>query len=138
MSHYVSEDDTMMYNRWVQGIATRDLKGNPIMMSDLKQSSDTQNYTTSDISSPNYKLPKQLPYPLSTIYDDLADFTVTYSNILEKLRMGAKNPVTKEKDKEEFKKLIKHFEDIASIFKDMVKGPDDEDKDSKKEEKVEK
>lgn len=138
MSHYVSEDDTMMYNRWVQGIATRDLKGNPIMMSDLKQTSDTQNYTTSDISSPNYKLPKTLPYPLSTIYDDLADFIVTYSNILEKLRMGAQNPVTKDKDKEDFKKLIIHFEDIATIFKEMVDGPSEEDKKDKEKEEVEK
>ena len=126
MPHYISEDDKMMYNRWVQGIATRDLKGNNILLSDLKQQSGTQNYTNSDVGAPNYKLPKKLPYPLDTIYDDLAGFIVSYSNILEKLKRGAENPITKGKDKEKYDQIIGKFKLIETILKDTVNNFDEE------------
>jgi len=125
MPHYISEDDKMMYNKWVQGIATRDLKGNNILLSDLKQQSSTQNYTNSDVGSPNYKLPKKLPYPLDTIYDDLAGFIVSYSNILEKLKRGFENPITKGKDKEKYDQIISKFKLIETILKDTVNTFDD-------------
>lgn len=125
MPHYISEDDTMMYNKWVQGIATRDLKGNNIVLSDLKQQSDSQNYTNSDVGAPNIRLPKKLPYPLDTIYDDLAGFVVAYSNILEKLKKGSENPITKEKDKEKYEQIIAEFKKVEIIIKDSVNMFDD-------------
>lgn len=125
MPHYISEDNTMMYNKWVQGIATRDLKGNNIVLSDLKQQSDSQNYTNSDVGAPNFKLPKRLPYPLDTIYDDLAGFVVSYSNILDKLQRGLKNPIVKDKDKEKYDQIITEFKKIEEIIKDSVNMFDD-------------
>lgn len=120
MSHYISEDDQMMYNKWVQGIATRDLKGNNIVLSDLKQQSNSQNYTNSDIGAPDIKLPKKLPYPLDTIYDDLAGFVVNYSNIIEKLKRGKDNPINKDNTKEKYNDLIKEFKKIEDVIKTSI------------------
>ena len=120
MPHYISEDDTMMYNKWVQGIATRDLKGSNIVLSDLKQQSDSQNYTNSDIGAPKIKLPKKLPYPLDTLYDDLAGLLVAYGNILEKLKKGSESPILKGDDKEKYEQVIAEFRKIEDVIKNGV------------------
>lgn len=129
MPQYISEDNTMMYNRWVQGIATRDLKGNDIMMSDLKKVSDTQNYTNSDIGYPFIQIPKTLPYPLSTIYDDIAGFVIDYSNIMEKLTRSLQNPVTTGEDRVKIQETINKFKQIEKIIKTAttsMEGTDEE------------
>lgn len=120
MAHYISEDDKMMYNRWVQGIASRDLKGSNIMLSDLLQQADNQNYTNSDIGQPDVQLPKTLPYPLSTIYDDLAGFVIAYSNIVEKLKKGASNVATKDADKKKYELVIDNLKQIELVIKNTV------------------
>lgn len=127
MPQYISEDNTMMYNRWVQGIATRDLKGNNIMMSDLKKVSDTQNYTNSDIGYPFIQCPKKLPFPLDTIYDDIAGFLIDYSNIMEKLTRSLQNPVTTGEDRVKIEDTIKKFKGIEKIIKDATTSMDNSD-----------
>lgn len=129
MPQYISEDNTMMYNRWVQGIATRDLKGNDIMMSDLKKVADTQNYTNSDIGYPFIQCPKKLPFPLDTIYDDIAGFIIDYSNIMEKLTRSLQNPVTTGEERVKIQETIKKFKQIEKIVKDAtvdISGENDE------------
>lgn len=117
---YISEDDTMMYNKWVQGIASRDLKGNNILLSNLKQQQNSQNYTNSDVGAPDIKLPKTLPFPLATIYDDLAGFLVLYGNIIEKLKRASDNPITNVKDKRKYSQIITEFEKIQTIIRGGV------------------
>lgn len=131
MPQYISEDNTMMYNRWVQGIATRDLNGKPILMTDLKTVNNSQNYTNSDIGEPNIQIPKVLPFPLSTIYDDIAGFLIDYSNIQEKLHKSLQNPVNNDVEQQKIKEVIQIFKQVESIIKQAVNRFDKEEKESK-------
>ena len=126
MPHYISEDNTMMYNKWVQGIASRDLNGKPILMTDLKTVNNSQNYTNSDIGEPNIKIPKVLPFPLSTIYDDMAGFLIGYSNIQEKLHKSLQNPVNTNEEKTKIKEVIQIFKQIEKVIKQAVNRFDKE------------
>jgi hypothetical protein len=128
MPSYISEDNTMMYNKWVQGIATRDLNGEPILMSDLKTVSNTQNYTVSDIGYPDIKVPRTLPYPLNTVYDDIAGFVIAYGNIMEKLQRSLQNPVTKGEEKKQIELVIKNFSQIEKVIKGTISAVDKETK----------
>ena len=51
-----NEDTQMIYNRWVSGIASRDLKGQTLTVDDLIQKYSPQGSTLA---------PKNLPYPLA-------------------------------------------------------------------------
>jgi len=91
-----NEDSQMIYNRWVSGIASRELKGQTLTVDDLIQKYSPQGSTLA---------PKNLPYPLDKIFESLADNFVKLSNskmicemsknLMLKQLPGSKWPVVK-------------------------------------------
>lgn len=78
------EDDQKIYNKWVKGIA--------------KQEGPSQVITVDDIinryrNSTSYEAPKNLPYGLDNILNQLGDLVVKCGNIRGSLVQGMKNPV---------------------------------------------
>lgn len=124
MGNLLSEDNTMMYNRWVQGIASRDLNGQNVTLSDLKQTADNQNYTTSDVGSPRINLPDTLPFPLDSLYNDLAGFVTNYTNITTKLTNALGNPSVNKRDKRRIEMTLEEFKKISKVFEGAIKRLD--------------
>ena len=78
-----NEDTQMIYNRWVSGIATRELKGQTLTVDDLIKKFSPEGATLA---------PKILPYPLDKIFESLEDNFVKLSGskMIEYINTGNK------------------------------------------------
>lgn len=81
---YLNEDSQMLYNKWVRGIATRDLQPEIITVSDIINRFRTNN-----------QAPKTLPYPLDRIIDFLGDIFVKCADLRRTLAQGVSSPLIK-------------------------------------------
>ena len=85
----INEDSTMLYNKWVAGIAKRDLQPEVITVNDIVNRFRNR-----------YDKPVQLPYPLDRILDFIGDLFIKCSDFRRQLAMSVNNPVIKDnKDK---------------------------------------
>jgi hypothetical protein len=81
----INEDTSMIYNKWVSGIAKRELQPEVITVADIIN------------RFRNNQQPKRiLPYPLSNILDFLGEIFVQCANLRGLLNQSFKNPVIKE------------------------------------------
>ena len=85
----LSEDSTMLYNKWVSGIAKRDLQPEVITIGDIVNRFRNRQ-----------QAPKQLPYPLDRMVDRLGDIFVKCAELRRTLGDSLLNPTIKDsKDK---------------------------------------
>lgn len=81
----LNEDSQMLYNKWVRGIATRQLQPEIITISDIVNRFRNNN-----------QAPKVLPYPLDRIVDFLGDIFVKCADFRRTLAQGASSPLIKD------------------------------------------
>lgn len=87
------EDATSYYNKWVQGIASRELGSQKIGLKDILK----QNEEHLD-QNPNFaKAGNEMPYPIPNAVSILGDVIVYTSNSLNLFRQSLKNPALKDK-----------------------------------------
>lgn len=84
----LNEDSQMLYNKWVSGIAKRDLQPEIITLSDIVNRFRNNN-----------QAPKVLPYPLDRIVDFLGDIFVKCADLRRTLAQGAASPNIKDNAK---------------------------------------
>lgn len=77
----LSEDSTMLYNKWVSGIAKRDLQPELITVNDIVNRFRNRNKPT-----------VQLPYPLDVVLDFLGDLFVKCADLRRTLAKAVANP----------------------------------------------
>jgi hypothetical protein len=82
----LNEDSQMLYNKWVRGIATRELQPEIITLSDIVNRFRNNN-----------KAPKKLPYPLDSVVDFLGDIFVKCADLRRTLAQGVVSPLIKDK-----------------------------------------
>lgn len=87
----LNEDDQMIYNRWVSGIASRELDGQTLTIDDLIKKYSPEGATLA---------PKILPFPLDKIFESLADNFVKLSSSKMLCETSKNNPlIAQKKDK---------------------------------------
>lgn len=77
----LNEDSTMMYNKWVSGIAKRDLQPEVITVVDIVNRFRNR-----------YDKPAVLPYPLNLMVDRLGDLFVKCAELRKSLVNSFVNP----------------------------------------------
>jgi len=82
----LNEDSQMLYNKWVSGIAKRDLQPEIITLSDIVNRFRNNN-----------QAPKILPYPLDKVIDFLGDIFVKCADLRRTLAQGVNSPLIKDK-----------------------------------------
>lgn len=81
----LSEDSAMLYNKWVSGIAKRDLQPEVITVDDI-----VNRFRNTD------KAPPILPYPLDKILDFIGDLFVKCADFRRTLASSVSNPLIKD------------------------------------------
>ena len=122
ISRILEEDQTMLYNKWVSGIASRDLKGQAVTLDDIV--SKYNNDVNGDKARP------ELPYPLTLFTDLIGEVYIKMRDMQEKINVANTYPIVKEnengkialirinKKAEEIKKiLIAMTDDLGLITK---------------------
>jgi len=110
----INEDSTMLYNKWVSGIAKRDLQPEVITVNDIINRFRNR-----------YDKPVQLPYPLDKILDFVGDMFVKCADFRRQLALSVNNPVIKDsKDKiqtvRELNTKIQKIQDQLLTFTDEL------------------
>lgn len=82
---YLWEDSSMMYNKWVSGIAKRDLQPEVITVSDIVNRFRN-----------NSQAPKNFPFPLQNLLNLLGDIFVQCANTRRLLASSFSNPIIKD------------------------------------------
>jgi len=82
----LSEDSQMLYNKWVSGIAKRDLQPDIITIADI-----VNRYRNS------HDGPRPFPYPLAFIIDFLGNIYVQCADFRKQLLASLANPVIKDR-----------------------------------------
>ncbi len=87
------EDATMYYNKWVQGIASRDLASQKIGLKELIDKNDEH----MDQSPNTAKAEPVMPYPIPNAVSVLGELVTTTSNSLALFRQALKQPALENK-----------------------------------------
>lgn len=83
----LNEDSKMLYNKWVRGIATRELQPEVITVDDIVNRFRNNNSQASPI----------YPYPLDKMMDFIGDIFVKCADLRRTLAMSVNNPLIKDK-----------------------------------------
>jgi len=103
----LSEDSQKLYNKWVSGIATRDLQPEVITVADIVNR--YRNTTNA---------PKKLPFPLELALDYLGDIFVKCADFRRQLQNSLVNPVVK--DNVEGIKAIRELNKKMEAIQDAI------------------
>jgi hypothetical protein len=103
----LSEDSQKLYNKWVSGIATRDLQPEVITVADIVN----RYRNTTDV-------PKKLPFPLELALDYLGDIFVKCADFRRQLQNSLVNPVVK--DNAEGMKAIRELNKKMEAIQDAI------------------
>lgn len=104
----LSEDNQMMYNKWVSGIAKREVPADVITVDDIV------NRFRNDLSG---RAPKQLPFPLTLLLDFIGNIFIQTADLRRTLVDSIHYPIIKDSDKKVkavkiINKKIKEIQDI--------------------------
>jgi hypothetical protein len=105
----ISEDNQMMYNKWVSGIAKSEAPSEVITVADIQN-----RYRNNQI----YQAPTQLPYPLTNFLDFLGNLFVKSADMRRSLGIAINYPLIKEKNSriDAIKKLNEKLNKIQDII----------------------
>lgn len=82
----LNEDSRMLYNKWVRGIATRELQPEVITIDDIVNRFRNNN-----------NAPAVLPYPLDKFLDFIGDIFVKCADLRRTLGQSVSNPLIKDR-----------------------------------------
>lgn len=85
----LNEDTKMLYNKWVRGIATREMQPEVITVDDIVNRFRNNNSNANPI----------FPYPLDKMMDFIGDIFVKCADLRRTLAMSVNNPLIKDKAK---------------------------------------
>jgi hypothetical protein len=105
----IKEDNQMMYNKWVSGIAKKEAPPEVITVDDI-QNRYRNNF--------NYRAPSQLPFPLNNFLDFLGNLFVKSADMRRTLGHAVHYPIIKEGENkiEAIKKLNEKLNRIQDII----------------------
>lgn len=106
---FISEDNQMLYNRWVAGIAKGDAPSDVVTIDDIV------NRFRNDLSG---RAPKILPFPLSLLLDFIGNIFIKTAELRHTLVDSVNYPIIKESEQKlkAVKILNKKMKDIQDIL----------------------
>jgi len=131
----ISEDSTMNYNKWVQGIAAREFSSQRVFLKDiLGKTAENDQYPNNVIDN------KILPYPLGNLIPCIGNTLFNLTNALSLLKVSNQNPLCDDKPNVGYvdaarselneaykfiKRAIKHLDNISITAVNMHASKDD-------------
>jgi hypothetical protein len=112
-------EEVMQYNKWVSGIASRELGTQQVTLKDLFDK-------TVDQFPNDAQADKVLPYPINGVIQQLGDLYINACNSRMLFKGALKNPIVQENKlaKQQvlniIEKLTKIINELKSIFKDTT------------------
>ena len=108
-------EEIMQYNKWVSGIASRELASQRVTLKDLFDK-------TTDQSPNNAKADKPLPYPLPSVIEQLGDLYINACNSQMLFKQALENPVVKKNEtaKEQCHFVLKKLNNIIDELKSII------------------
>lgn len=119
MKHNLLFEEVMAYNKWVSGMASRELGTQRVTLKDLLTKHIDQ-------SPNNSKAEKPLPYPIPNVIEQLGDMYIKACNSKSLFTQALNNPVIqKNKEAEEqVKKIILKLDGIITMLKQIFYNTD--------------
>ena len=119
----VFEDVTQQYNKWVSGIASRELHASQISLKDLLGKDGNPDDTQSLINS---KSSKNLPYPLSNVLGEIKDLFSRTNGVRSSLSSAFNFPLIAKNDhtKQVLNGIIKSLDNIKKELQHIDKALD--------------
>ena len=103
----LNEDSQMLYNKWVSGIAKRDLQPEVITISDIVNRFRNR-----------YDRPRTFPYPLTFIIDFLGNIYVQCADFRKQLLASLANPVLR--DRKESVEAVRQLNKKIDMIQKLV------------------
>jgi len=118
VKHTLLFDEVMQYNKWVSGIASRDLSTQRVSLNDIFDTNKNPQIPGA------VKAGNDLPYPLRNVINQLGDLYVNSSNSVELFKQALNNPNIKFNDdaKTYIISAIKKLTVIQNIIKTLISG----------------
>lgn len=110
-------EEVMQFNKWVSGIASRDLASQKVTLRDLFNKTTDQN--------PNFaKADKVLPYPLPNVIEQIGQLYLYATNSKRLFKTALSNPVIKRNElaKEKVIDIYKKLDHIIQIIDSIAKN----------------
>ena len=103
-------EDVMNYNKWISGIASRDLNAQKVTLKDLFDRTNTSQH-------PNYtKASIPMPYPLPNVIEQLGELYINATNSITIFKIALENPLI-QKNKEAHLKVVEVLKKLQVIVK---------------------
>jgi hypothetical protein len=112
----VFEDMTMQFNKWTQGISSREMSAQRLSLRDLFDK------TMSTSQYPNdTKVPKTLPFPISNVLNELSSLYVNAANSKRLFEQAMQYPLInkREKAKTSVNTIISKLDNIIDEIKQI-------------------
>lgn len=109
-------EEVMQFNKWVSGIASRELGSQRVTLRDLFDKSVNQ--------SPNdVKTDKVLPYPLPSVIEQLGELYLNAENSKNLFKSSLNNPVIQKNPeaKKQVEIMVEKLEYVLKILKTLFK-----------------
>jgi len=109
-------EEVMQYNKWVSGIASRELGTQRVTLKDLFDKSINQ-------SPDDAKADKVLPYPLPGVIEQLGELFLNADNSMNLFKMSLSNPIIQKNPeaKKQVQIMVKKLDVVIKILKTLFK-----------------
>jgi len=117
----VNEDSVMNYNKWVQGIASREFNAQKVFLRDiLGKTNETQQYPNNVVNN------NVLPYPLANLIPSLGTVISNLSIALNLVKNSNSYPLFREdsNNTKNFQDALKNLEDASNSINKAVNNLD--------------
>lgn len=106
----------MQYNKWVSGIASRELGSQRVTLRDLFDKSVNQ-------SPDDAKADKALPYPLPSVIEQLGELFLNAENSMNLFKTSLNNPVIQKNPeaKKQVEFMVKKLDVVMKILKTLFR-----------------
>lgn len=112
------EDASMYYNKWVSGIASRDLASQKIGLKDILKKNDEHMEQNPNLT----KAGTVMPYPIPNAVSSLGEIITSTSNALNLFRQSLHNPAVQEEKRAraEIVLIIKYLKYVLDILNKLI------------------
>lgn len=109
-------EEVMQYNKWVSGIASRELGSQRVTLRDLFDKSVNQ-------SPDDAKADKALPYPLPSVIEQLGELFLNAENSMNLFKTSLNNPVIQKNPeaKKQVEFMVKKLDVVMKILKTLFR-----------------
>jgi hypothetical protein len=127
----ISEDASMMSNKWTSDASRREMKPTVLTIFDIVKAYDS-------MKGGDIKAPKVMPYPTQFLVQELGDLYIKATEVAQLIKQAAENPLIRDSERsmsaakqallqtvnirKSIKQVARHMDSAA-----IIKGPEDDE-----------